>query len=197
MSVSVAEDLKILQFDIKMAFLNGELKEEVYMKQPEGYDDRTGRVCNLKRSLYGLKQTPRCWNRLFTDFIKKQEMKCISADPCLFIRKRNGKKLIVVIYVDDGLVAGTDEREINLFVKELKRKFKVTIGSFDSFLGMQIKQLKNRSVFVNVLILKRFWKNSGWQSQDQFQRQLKDKLQIRIQRKSCTITYHIDKQLAV
>lgn len=67
-------------------------------------------------------------------------MKRSSADPCLFTRKKNGKKLIIVIYVDDGLVAGSDKREIDLFVKEVKKEFKVTIGFFDSFLGIQVKQ---------------------------------------------------------
>lgn len=148
LSVSAAENLKLLQFDIKTAFLNGELSEEVYMRQPEGYSDKTGRVCKLKRSLYGLKQSPRCWNRRFTEFIKKQEMKRSSADPCLFTREKNGKKLIIVIYVDNGLVAGSDKREIDFFVNELKKEFKITIGSFDSFLGIQVKQKEDGSIFI-------------------------------------------------
>lgn len=148
LSVSAAENLKLLQFDIKTAFLNGDVKEEVYIKQPEGYNDRTGRVCKLKRSLYDLKQAPRCWNRRFTDVIKKQEMKRSSADPCFFTREKNGKKLIIVIYVDDGLVARSDKREIDLFVSELKKEFKVTIGFFNSFLGIQIKQLKDGFIFL-------------------------------------------------
>lgn len=123
LSVAASESLKLLQFDVKTAFLHGELKEKVYMKQPEGYDDGTGRVCRLKRSLYELKQAPHCWNRRFVNF-KKQEMKCSSADPCLFTRERNGKKLIVIIYVDDGLIAGTDKKEIDHFMRELKRNLK-------------------------------------------------------------------------
>lgn len=71
------------------------------MKQPEGYDDRTECVYKLKYSLYGLKQSTRCWNHRFVNFIKKQEIKCSSVDPYLFTQQRNGNKLIVVIYVDD------------------------------------------------------------------------------------------------
>lgn len=118
------------------------------MRQPKGYNDETGRVCKLKRSLYGLKQSPRCWNRRFTDFIKKQKMKRSSANPCLFTRKKNDKKLIIVIYVDDGLIAESGKREIDFFVKELKKEFKVTIGFFDSFLKIQVKQQEDGSIFI-------------------------------------------------
>lgn len=80
LSVAATDGLKLLQFDIKTAFLHGKLKE-VYMKQPEGYDDGTGRVCKLKRNLYGLK-APRYWNHRFVNFFKKQEMKSSSAQCC-------------------------------------------------------------------------------------------------------------------
>jgi hypothetical protein len=78
------------------------------MRQPEVFDDGCGRVCKLKLSLYGLKQAPRCWNQRFVDLVKKRRLKVNTADPCLFVHQRNGKKLIVAIYVDDGLIAGSD-----------------------------------------------------------------------------------------
>ena len=83
------------------------------MRQTEWFDDGSGRVCKLKRSLYGLKQAPRCWNQRFVDFVKKQRQKVCTADPCLFVRQRNCKKIIVAIYVDDGLITGSDECEID------------------------------------------------------------------------------------
>lgn len=70
LSIAAFEKLKLMQFDVKTAFLYGELQEEVFMKQPEGYEDGTGKVCKLNRSLYGLKQAPRCWNKRFVDFLK-------------------------------------------------------------------------------------------------------------------------------
>jgi hypothetical protein len=149
LSVAAAENLKLLQFDIKTAFLYGELQEEIYMKQPEGYDDGSGRICKLDRSLYGLKQAPRCWNKRFVNFIEKQGLNCSSSDPCLFYRRYEGKKLLIAIYVDDGLVAGTDDHEITNFVEHLKAEFKITVGSLDCFLGMHIKRLSNGSIFIS------------------------------------------------
>lgn len=84
LSIAANGRMHLAQFDVRTAFLYGKLQEEVYMKQPEGYDDKTGRVCKLERSLYGLKQAPRSWNKRFGDFISSQEMLCSDADPCLF-----------------------------------------------------------------------------------------------------------------
>lgn len=70
LAVAAKEDMILYQFDIKTAFLYGELEEEVYMKQPIGFDDDSGRVCKVIKSLYGLKQASRCWNRKFTSFIE-------------------------------------------------------------------------------------------------------------------------------
>lgn len=66
LSVAASEKLSLAHFDVKTAFLYGDLDEVIYMKQPTGYEDGTNRVCMLKKSLYGLKQAPRCWNRKFT-----------------------------------------------------------------------------------------------------------------------------------
>ncbi|KAK2577906.1 hypothetical protein KPH14_000777 [Odynerus spinipes] len=70
LSVAAREALRLTQFDIKTAFLYGILDENIYMKQPEGYNDGTARICKLHKSLYGLKQAPRCWTEHFTDFVK-------------------------------------------------------------------------------------------------------------------------------
>lgn len=137
-SVAASERLKLLQFDVRTAFLYGTLEEEVYMCQPEGYDDKSGRVCKLKRSLYGLKQAPRCWTKRFGEFMINQGFVRSSADPCLFVLKNNGQKLIVAVYVDDGLVAGTNINEMESFVQKLKTEFKITVGYVDYFLGMEV-----------------------------------------------------------
>jgi len=78
------------------------------MRQPKGFEDGSGRVCKLKRRLYGLKQAPKCWNQRFVDFMKKQRLKVSTADPCIFVHQHNGKTLIVAIYVDNDLIAGSD-----------------------------------------------------------------------------------------
>ena len=149
LAVVAKEKLHLQQFDVKTAFLYGTLKEEVFMTQPEGFDDNSGRVCKLLKSLYGLKQSPRCWNQCFVNFMKNQELEVSTADPCLFIRHRADKKLFVVIYVDDGLVAGTDKVEVEEFMNQLSQSFQITRGSLNQYLGMNISRLDDGSVFVN------------------------------------------------
>ena len=147
LSVAACEGMKLAQFDVKTAFLYGELDEEIYMKQPEGYSDGSNKVWRLLKSLYGLKQAPRCWNKRFVQVMDDHQLQASSADPCLFVSKNN--ELIVALYVDDGLVVGKDEANINQFLKKLKEAFKITIGSMDCFLGMQIEQLKDGGIFIN------------------------------------------------
>jgi hypothetical protein len=117
------------------------------MCQPAEFNDGSGRVCKLKRSLYGLKQAPRRWNQLFVEIMKKQRLKVSTANPCIFVRQRNGKKLIVAIYVDDSLIAGRDESEIDVFIDHLRRNFKIMMGTLSSFLRMQIEKCHN-GIFV-------------------------------------------------
>ncbi|GBM94383.1 Retrovirus-related Pol polyprotein from transposon TNT 1-94 [Araneus ventricosus] len=121
-SIAASENPQFLQFDVKTAFLYEELQEEVFMKQPEGYYDKSSRVCRLKKSLYGLKQVLRFWNRSFVDFIHNQGLKASVSDPCPFIRINKTSKLLVVIYVDDGLVSGNIKEEMSEFVNKLSSK---------------------------------------------------------------------------
>lgn len=109
----------------------------MYICQPERFDDGSGMLCKLKRNLYGLKQATTCWNQRFVDFMKKERLKVSTVVQCVFVRQRNGKKLIVAIYVDDGLIAGSDEREIDVFIDQLRRNFKIITGTLSNFLGMQ------------------------------------------------------------
>jgi hypothetical protein len=69
--VAAEKQWKIAQMDVTTAFLHGELEEEIYREPPEGFPNSNNQVCRLKKSLYGLKQSPRCWNSKFTDFMKK------------------------------------------------------------------------------------------------------------------------------
>ncbi|PNF31714.1 hypothetical protein B7P43_G13202 [Cryptotermes secundus] len=86
-SVAAKEKMYMTQFDVSTAFLYGDLEEIIYMKQPEGFEDGTNRVCKLKKSLYGLKQAPRCWNRRFGKFLSNQGFQASKEDPCLYVKK--------------------------------------------------------------------------------------------------------------
>jgi hypothetical protein len=72
--------------DVKGAYLNGKLKEKVYMQQPDGYNNGTGRVCLLLKTLYGLKQAGNVWNKEFNDQLKELGFKSLLSDPCTYIR---------------------------------------------------------------------------------------------------------------
>ena len=148
LSVAATENMHLAQFDVKTAFLYGKLEEEIYMKQPEGFSDGTDRVCKLKRSLYGLKQSPRCWNKRFVDYLSTLGFVMSDADPCLYVRKSGECKIIIALYVD-GIVAATHADECRKFLADLTTEFKITVCPVSSFLGIEVKQFDDGSVFIN------------------------------------------------
>lgn len=150
LSVAANENLVLGQFDVKTAFLYGNLKEEIYMKQPEGFDDGTSRVCKLLKSLYGLKQAPRCWTEHFTNFLENLGFVRSNADSCFYIYVKDGQQILLTIYVDDGLIAASNESLINKLFKNLSEQFTITsTKNVKHFLGMEISRLQDGSIFVN------------------------------------------------
>ncbi|CAB0020139.1 unnamed protein product [Nesidiocoris tenuis] len=140
LSVAANEDMVLGQFDVSTAFLYGDLEEEIFMVQPEGFEDGTNRVCHLKKSLYGLKQAPRCWNKRVVDYLKKIGFKASDADPCLFIRQNGTEKVLIALYVDDGLIAASSTKLKDEFLEEMRREFKITTKAASYFLGVEIVQ---------------------------------------------------------
>ena len=128
--------------DVMTAFLNGELEEEVYMKQPEGFISKGQEhlVCKLKRSIYGLKQSPRCWNSTLDSYLKKMGFMQAVSDPCLYIASE-GELFIIGVYVDDIVLAGKSDRRMVEVKKALSKQFKLKdMGELHYFLGMKIVQ---------------------------------------------------------
>ncbi|KXJ74158.1 hypothetical protein RP20_CCG014246 [Aedes albopictus] len=127
------------QMDVKCAFLNGELTEEIYMLQPEGFEQRDGLVCRLKRSLYGLKQAARSWNERFHNFVVRLGFVRSRNDLCLYRRGSGDTQVILVIYVDDVLIASGSEKLVGTIKKCLSTEFEMTdVGEVRNFLGMRI-----------------------------------------------------------
>ena len=128
--------------DVKTAYLNGELEETIYMRQPEGYttgDERT--VCRLRRSLYGLKQSARVWNRKVDSTFKSIGFQQSKSDPCLYMRRQNGTFAYILIYVDDMVIVTQTEEEFNSIFESLQRNFTVTnLGDIRHFLGMEVER---------------------------------------------------------
>ena len=143
-AMSVQYGLKLHQVDVTTAFLNGELEEEVYMRQPEGFvaPGREDLVCRLKKSIYGLKQSPRCWNTALDSHLKKMGFVQASSDPCIY-RASSGKEpfLLLGVYVDDIVLATKTSARLEEVKKALAQKFDIKdMGKLHHFLGMKIIQ---------------------------------------------------------
>ncbi|KAJ0566009.1 putative RNA-directed DNA polymerase [Helianthus annuus] len=133
----------VYQLDVKSAFLHGELKETVYVEQPEGFIKREdeGKVYKLKKALYGLKQAPRAWYHRIEAYFKGEGFKKSGHDHTLFVKKVWGKILIVSLYVDDLIYAGSDKMICDTFKESMKREFDMTdLGKMKYFLGVEISQ---------------------------------------------------------
>ena len=145
LALAVQCHLKVHQMDVETAFLNRELKEDIYMKQPEGYIEK-GRehlVCKLKKSLYRLKQSPKCWNFTLDNFLKEIGFVQATGDPCLYTASE-GKMFLIAVYVDDIVLTAKDSKRMADIKQELLRKFQVRdMGALHYFLGIKIIQDEN------------------------------------------------------
>ena len=135
----------LYQMDVKSAFLNGFINEEVYVEQPSGFGsfNFSNHVFKLKKTLYGLKQAPRAWYERLSKFLISSGFKMGKIDTILFIKLRENDILIVQIYVDDIIFGVTNVSLCIEFVKSMHSEFEMSmIGELNFFLGLQIKQLK-------------------------------------------------------
>lgn len=146
LSIVNQKNLFLIQMDVKTAFLNGVLNEEVFMEQPEGYIQDKSKVCRLNKSIYGLKQAPRCWNRRFHEFITGQGYQQSESDNCLYIRSNDLSVSYLLLYVDDILLAGNAEKEISDIKHALCQEFRMKQDNTGMFLGMKIRWDKNNGV---------------------------------------------------
>ncbi|GJU19085.1 retrovirus-related pol polyprotein from transposon TNT 1-94 [Tanacetum coccineum] len=140
----------VYQMDVKTAFLNGILREEVYVSQPDGFvdPDNPNHVYRLKKALYGLKQAPRAWYDLLSSFLLSQGFSKGTVDPTLFISRKGKDILLVQIYVDDIIFASTTTELCDKFSEIMCSKFKMSMmGKISFFLGLQISQ-SPRGIFL-------------------------------------------------
>nr|GFA78659.1 hypothetical protein [Tanacetum cinerariifolium] len=133
------------------AFLNGNLREDVYVSQPDGFVDpgNPNHVYKLKKALYGLKQAPLAWYNMLSSFLLSQDFSKGLVDPTLFIGKNGNDLLLVQIYVDDIIFAALTLELCDLFANLMCSKFKMSMmGKISFFLGLQISQ-NPRGIFIN------------------------------------------------
>ncbi|KAL5838732.1 hypothetical protein ACOSQ3_015901 [Xanthoceras sorbifolium] len=154
LGLAASLNLEVEKLDVKTAFLHGDLDEEIYMEQREGFQvkGKEKLVCRLKKSLYGLKQAPRQWYKKFDSFMEKNEYNRTTADHCVFIKKfSDGDFIILLLYVDDMLIVDQDIGKINRLKKELSKSFAMKdLRPAKQILGMTItRNRQNRRIWLS------------------------------------------------
>src|SRR5204863_679536 len=126
-SCAVNLEWSLYQLDVKNTFLHGDLQEEVYMEISLGFDttQTKGKVLRLKKSLYGLKQSPRAWFDRFRRAMCKAGYKQSNGDHTMFYKHENGRVTILTVYVDDIIITGDDKKEIRMLKYYLAEEFEV------------------------------------------------------------------------
>jgi hypothetical protein len=137
---------RLFQMDVKSAFLNGPIKEEVYVEQPPGFEDDRypDHVYKLSKALYELKQAPRAWYECLRDFLISNAFKVGKVDPTLFTKTCNGDLFVCQIYVNDIIFGSTNQKYCEEFSRVMMQKFVMSMMSeLTYFLGFHVKQLKD------------------------------------------------------
>jgi hypothetical protein len=148
LAFSVAKEFKLHQMDVKSASLNGVLEEEVYVRQPLGFESERypHRVYKLRKALYGLKQAPRAWYERLRGFLFERGFEMGKVDQTLFLLRQGRDILIVQVYVDDIVFGGLSNSLVARFAEDMSREFGMSMmGELRFFLGLQIKQSKERT----------------------------------------------------
>ncbi|GJV97823.1 retrovirus-related pol polyprotein from transposon TNT 1-94 [Tanacetum coccineum] len=164
LAYACALDFKLFQMDVKSAFLNGFINEEVYVAQPPGFIDfeKPDHVYKLKKALYGLKQAPKAWYDRLKAFLIKHEYKMGMVDNTLFTKKKSSNLIIVQIYVDDIIFGSTCQDMCDDFAKIMHDEFEMSMmGELNFFLGLQIKQMEDGIFFNQSKYIKEMLKKFG------------------------------------
>jgi hypothetical protein len=142
MSLVASMGWSLHQMDVKTAFLNGAIEEEVYIEQPQGFEvhSRDTHVCRLKKSLYGLKQAPRAWYARIDSYLIRLGFSKSHANPNLYYKVVNNAPVILLLYVDDLFLTG-EESLITQCKKELASEFDMKdLGLMHYYLGLEVWQ---------------------------------------------------------
>jgi hypothetical protein len=129
--------------DVKSAFLNSDLKEEVYVHQSPGFviPDKEGKVLRLRKALYGLRQTPRAWNAKLDSTLRRMGFEQSPYEAAIYQRGNGGNVLLVGVYVDDLVITDTNNTEVAAFKEEMKTTFQMSdLGPLSFYLGIEVHQ---------------------------------------------------------
>eukprot|EP00253_Pinus_taeda_P007745 PITA_07745 len=144
LSLAASFKWEVHHMDVKSTFLHGDLHEEIYMEQPIGFiQTDSSLICRLKKSFYGLKQDPRAWYAKMDSFLLESGFSRCHSDNIVYTKKVGKSLIILVLYLDDLILTGSDPNLINHVKSSLKKKFKMTdLGHLHYFLGLQVLQSK-------------------------------------------------------
>ncbi|KAK1604909.1 hypothetical protein QYE76_028690 [Lolium multiflorum] len=140
LALAISRNWKLRQLDVKNAFLHGVLEEEVYMRQPPGYEDHTclDHVCKLDKALYGLKQAPRAWYARLSSKLSALGFRASKADTSLFFYNKGGVSIFMLIYVDDIVVVSSSDQAVDALLHDLGLSFALKdLGELHYFLGIE------------------------------------------------------------
>lgn len=160
LNIATTKAWTIKQLDVSSAFLHGELQEPVYMKQPTGFVDpeKPDYVCKLTKALYGLKQAPRAWFDTFSNYLLDFGFVCSTSDPSLFTYNLHDRFMVLLLYVDDILLTGSEESLLEELVKSLSNRFSMKdMGRPSYFLGIEMEthsegQYLHQQAYVNEIL---------------------------------------------
>src|SRR6185312_15070292 len=143
LALAAQEGWRVHHMDVKSAFLNGDLKEEVYVHQPPGFaiPGKEGKVLRLRKALYGLRQAPRAWNAKLDSTLKGMGFEQSPHEAAIYRRGKGGNALLVGVYVDDLVITGTKDAEVAVFKEEMKATFQMSdLGPLSFYLGIEVHQ---------------------------------------------------------
>lgn len=143
LSLAVSQGWSLRQLDVQNAFLHGYLEEDVYMRQPPGYEEKKmpHYLCKLDKALYGLKQAPRAWYSRLSKRLQELGFVSSKADTSLFFYNKNGLVMFLLVYVDDIIVASSSGQAVTVLLKELEKDFALKdLGDLHYFLGIEVKK---------------------------------------------------------
>ena len=152
LALAAQMETPVYQLDVKSAFLNGELEEEVYVEQPLGYllKGKENKVFRLKKALYGLKQAPRAWNSKINSYFIRKGFQRSPSESSLYVKSEGMQNILIVyLYVDDLIYTGTNQQMVEEFKSAMMKEYEMTdLGLMKYFLGIQVQQSKGE-IFIS------------------------------------------------
>ena len=167
LAVAAQEGWLVHHMDVKSAFLNGELKEEVYVRQPPGFAaaGHEGKVLKLEKALYGLRQAPRAWNTKLDASLRKLGFAPCASEHGMYTRGVAVSRVVVGVYVDDLIITGARLEELGAFKEEMRRLFKMSdLGLLSYYLGIEVKQGRNSITLGQPAYAKKLLEKAGMAS---------------------------------